>query len=326
MSDIFISSIQALTDLRNGLNQYSRDTRATIRQLDTELHRTQKWLEQRKQFWEGEVRRSEEAVRQAQAVLIRCQNSNRGDRKGGRNAPPDCSGQRAALARAESKLQEARNNLLNVNRWLNTLGEAAAFYKQKAQSMNRFIDKDLVKGQLFLEEKTEALNDYISVTTNDTASSKLTTNTVTPSQGMSPIHINNELTSINNFSLPKGFRWVNLSEIDFNDIPENLPFEKASAEEMKAGFKTLKDKILPMLQNNNINSDYFGNIDRVSGQQYRGGQQEVFQAFFGRTHIRLSRWSGEKKYNIDNGRHRIKIALELGWPSVPARTSDVDRS
>jgi len=72
-------------------------------------------------------------------------------------------------------------------------------------------------------------------------------------------------------------------------------------------------------------SSYFSRLDRQAGRSYEEGLQRVYEAFFGADHIRLSRFKGSQLWGIDNGRHRIQIARDLGWKFIPAKTIEVEK-
>jgi hypothetical protein len=87
---------------------------------------------------------------------------------------------------------------------------------------------------------------------------------------------------------------------------------------------------IPKQQNvSNLNQDvttseYFAELDRKGSVPFADGMQRVFDAFLGRwSPIYLCRGSEGGKYTISNGRHRIKIASDLGWLAVPAQVKDV---
>lgn len=326
MSKIHVNNINALTDLKISINRFITEYSTIFQELNLELLRTQQWLEQRKQFWRNELRRCETEVRRAQAALERCQNSNRNGRRNDRNTPPDCSSYIRALAIAEAKLREAQINLETVTRWIRNLDEVSIPYKSKVQSMNRFTDIELKKAQSYLEEQSNALKEYLSITEGNSSTTSLNSGMYNSTKNNRSSDIISGQITVEQFTLPKEFRWVSLSEIDSSKISEDISFNKTSADLMRSGFETLRKDILPAIQSNPMRgSDYFEDIDRASGQEYMGGQQNVYEAFFGLDHIKLERWKGETKYSITNGQHRILTARKLGWSSIPARTKDVTR-
>ena len=90
---------------------------------------------------------------------------------------------------------------------------------------------------------------------------------------------------------------------------------------MQRGLFILRSTVLPALdkEGTNANSDFFREIDQRAGQSHEQGALRVYEAFFGTDHIHLGRSPDSKHYDIDNGRHRIKVAQELGWTHIPVK-------
>lgn len=127
--------------------------------------------------------------------------------------------------------------------------------------------------------------------------------------------------ALSTFLLPRGFQWTPLDRIDPIDLetlPNDNEFKKMTKEDMIAGMELLLSRILPDIQRNPnaIGSDYFGEIDQQEGRTGANSLRNVYDAFFGGERIRLEP-TCEEYYRIDHGRHRIKLALELGWSMVP---------
>ena len=51
--------------------------------------------------------------------------------------------------------------------------------------------------------------------------------------------------------------------------------------------------------------------------------QQIYDAFFNKEYVYLERRRGQEKFDITNGRHRIRIALDLGSDAIPARVKDL---
>jgi len=135
------------------------------------------------------------------------------------------------------------------------------------------------------------------------------------------------------FPLPNGFAWIALSDIDMEEAIIEMAhpeaWKKTTREEMLHGFRTLQRTVLSTLKNfgTGIGRDWFASQDRAKGLTYEEGTERVFDAFFGDEPIVLSRRSGsDGPHEITNGRHRISIALELGWSAIPAIFTDQKRS
>lgn len=67
-------------------------------------------------------------------------------------------------------------------------------------------------------------------------------------------------------------------------------------------------------------SDDFAALDRKNGLDYAGGRQRVYDLFYGGDPVSVTK--DGNKYDIDSGRHRIYIAKEAGYDTIPARVRE----
>ncbi|MBK8540742.1 MAG: hypothetical protein IPL60_12175 [Ardenticatenia bacterium] len=163
MSRANVRSIQSLRDLKSDLACFGGDSRAALQRMEMESRRTQEWLDERQRHWEGHSRRCQEAVRQAQTAVQRCQASGSRDPKTGREYVPDCRGPEGVLRQAQSRLDEAQAQLNNVRRWTRAVQEAGEAYQRQARRMATLLEDELVKSQVFLERRLEALEAYAAL-------------------------------------------------------------------------------------------------------------------------------------------------------------------
>lgn len=130
--------------------------------------------------------------------------------------------------------------------------------------------------------------------------------------------------------LPGGFVWVRLDDIALQDELKNVQrpgdFSKVAYDEMRSGAQRFIERVLPVVARgaNLATSEHFAELDRAAGVPYEHGLQRVFEAFLGRwTPIYLCRGQTDERFSITNGRHRIKVASDLGWTAVPAQVKDL---
>ena len=67
-------------------------------------------------------------------------------------------------------------------------------------------------------------------------------------------------------------------------------------------------------------SDDFAALDRKNGLDYANGQQRINDLYYGSDPVTLDK-DGDK-YDIVGGRHRIFIAREAGYETIPARVRE----
>ena len=94
---------------------------------------------------------------------------------------------------------------------------------------------------------------------------------------------------------------------------------------MVNGLRRLAAEILPRINANpdTLDRDSFRSLDETTGERYEDGLQSIYEAFFCEEFVYLERQRGQEQFEITNGRHRIKVALDLGWDAIPARVKDL---
>jgi hypothetical protein len=231
---------------------------------------------------------------------------------------------------AARRLESAEDTLRRTCHLAKHLQDRIQAYQRQADKLRELATGETIKARHYLRQSLEHLQTYTSVQLSSSSGSgpseNVLINSSTSVTGAQPSNTNHQGITFTNCPLPKGYRWVGLDEVNLKEIPDNMKFEKIDSQEMKTGLCTLQQKVLPSIQEKpERDSGYFNDIDRKADREYQHGQQRVYDAFFGQDHIRLERLEGDPCYSITNGRHRIKIAQELGWDAIPAKTVDVPR-
>ena len=67
-------------------------------------------------------------------------------------------------------------------------------------------------------------------------------------------------------------------------------------------------------------SDDFADLDKSKGLEYAEGQQRVYDLYYGNDPVALDK--DGNKYDIVSGRHRIFVAKENGYDTIPARVKE----
>lgn len=138
-------------------------------------------------------------------------------------------------------------------------------------------------------------------------------------------------TNIIDIALPNNYVWVVFSDIDLakelKDVQLDSQFKKVSYQTMVDGANHFMNNILPIIKQDRTKatSEYFGKTDQIDGLSYEFGNQRAFDAFLGGSNsdpVYLTRGLGEKLFMVTNGKHRIKVANDLGWAGIPAVICD----
>lgn len=152
MSDALnLQNIQSLYDLKNALGRFSKGTQESLRAAETEISRTEKWLEERIQNWMREVERAKHSVEEAVSNLRHCQAGGYRDSDGYYHQP-DCSSESQALKSAEQRLQEFKQNLAKAQAWQSRVAQVIAEYRREARRLAETVDSRTEKAQSFLAQ------------------------------------------------------------------------------------------------------------------------------------------------------------------------------
>jgi hypothetical protein len=311
-----VLSFEALEELDHALARFSGNAMEALQRARSEIDRGFNLLDERLDHWRERVSYWQEEY--------------------GRADPEEDD-----IAYISNKLEEAENELANIERWQSRLEECYASYSRQARRLDEVASERIEEARTFLREKIEQLRGYgirrinrdsiaqnpaSLVEVNDPISSAIVGTAA-------PTLVSGRLgdETLTAFPLPKGFVWIPLSEIDpaeLGELPSESEFKKISYGEVKRGLGILETKVLPAIKENpnGANSEYFENMDRKEGYNESNGAAKVFSAFFGQVskeYIRLEKKAGTRFFSITNGRHRIKAAMDLGWTAVPAEAIEV---
>lgn len=226
------------------------------------------------------------------------------------------------------RLVEAQEQFQAIKRELSIFEGYQEYYKQQASRVHGDLTVVGFNACAFLERKYAQLQDYLSL---KIATVEIPTNSISNLASV-PLLTNHAARpdersdgNITDSPLPEGFEWVPLTTIDaaeISQLPDETDFKKVSPSAVKTGLAMLKDVILPAFkQSSALDSSYFSNLDEHNKDSDQVKLQTVYEAFFGLDHIYLDGRKDTKQLSITNGRHRIKIALELGWQYIPAKVA-----
>ena len=240
------------------------------------------------------------------------------------------------------KRQEAEEKLRRAQNLQRQVEEASENFARCARRVNAIADERLNEARAFLRQNLKVLQELTAIQPegNDFAVRSLSNATLLSNSSASNEQISenlslskNSVAELEKIPLPKGFKWIRLDEIsqkEISELPNESQFKKVSYEEMKNGLEKFESEILPVLQNNpdKSNADYFEDLDKKNGNDEITGTKKIFNVFFSRQFpefIKVERFSESSKYDsITNGRHRIKVARDLGWQVIPAEATEVN--
>lgn len=106
-----------------------------------------------------------------------------------------------------------------------------------------------------------------------------------------------------------------------DDIQGPQDFKKVSEADMVDGLRKLSLMKWDIDQGTGRSSDYWRAFDEQEGLDHANGYQRVYDAFYGDDPIKLNKIGDQ--YEVINGRHRIWLAQQLGYHTLPARVSEL---
>ncbi len=154
-----VGSIDAVRYFRAVLHTFSKEASEALISFDTEVARTLDWLlDEMPQFWKNEIRRCEEALREARIDLERCRNT---PLPGG--GTPSCIEQKKALEKAKAKLEYAKDKLEATRKWGSVASREASEYTGRSNQLSSVFDADLPQAILELDRALRSLEAYQSL-------------------------------------------------------------------------------------------------------------------------------------------------------------------
>jgi hypothetical protein len=152
-----VRSLQALSDFRAALARSREDAKNALAAADMEISRMVDWLENnRRLYWEAEIRRRREDLSQAKGELFRKRTSRMFGHDGNLSEPHEL------VREAMRRLEEAEHKLLTVKKWRDPLQQAVMKYRASAQPLSDMVDSDLERAIGQMEQMIRAVEAYLA--------------------------------------------------------------------------------------------------------------------------------------------------------------------
>lgn len=314
MGSADLRRIDALLQLRAALLHFRQSTSGISSQLRARIDRAKTELDRRRRRLDVEIEALEDQVR----------SDDEDDGEDARRSLDDAYASRSDLREQARRLASAaaRHDSAAAS-WLNALGTtvpaAAAFLAHKYNDAS-----DYLKAGLSVGVGAVAVSDQppfeIESEVADTS----------PRQYSMLTDPANATCADDLPVLPSGFSWISISRINRSELPPRDDFPKVSYETMRAGFERLWAELLPLVSATPAaNRETFRKFDESHGRVDPMGfvheeslahlWDQFFEQRFGNNHIRITAGSDADPWGVDNGRHRIRVAQDLGWKYVPGR-------
>lgn len=239
------------------------------------------------------------------------------------------------------KRDEAEERLAEARRQQQRVSEAAHKLSGCVRNSRHLAVGQIPEARSFVKKKAADLIDYFNVQPPFEVSS--TGSDLSSASIGGVVTVGNSATDLSSdgvkrIKLPAGFRWLAIADIskrEIDELPSKEDFIKVPYDKVQQGLRTFESEILPVLERfpNLASSDYFEEMDDIK-RPNESGAQKIYDVFLGKQlgeHVRVERFGEDSQYaaetadgyQIINGRHRIKAAIDMGWKFIPAEVVDV---
>lgn len=328
-----VRAIDALEDLQTALIRYAEQAQAMLAAVARETQRVLDWLVERQRHWRNEVLRMQEEERRAAAAYSRCLNS------GDRDHPPSCGYEEQALYAARRRLAQAQAEERTATQARQAVQAEADAYAHEANRLRATLQTETVKSVEVLRSKVTVLRSYASGGVSASgvlagalafgaglaigaAAGRTEPEDRAATSGSAPDKpgVTGPGVELTLQELHPDIREIPLSMIDLGDaLPaDEADFKKVSKAEMIAGFAKLAQVRRWISQG--ATDSWLYDVDqaaRAGGTPEAQSHHNIYRVFYGPDAISLERVGN--RYRVINGQHRLAIAKELGWTTIPAR-------
>jgi len=150
-----VKSLDALKEGKIALVEFRELVTSALSEAYSDVYRTVNWIQNdRRMFWQSELRRREEKVNMAKSELFREQLS-------ASDGTASCLEQKALLKKAEFACEEARRKIEFVKKWARMLDREMMLFKGKCQTLARAAEGDIPRGEARLEILMDRLEKYV---------------------------------------------------------------------------------------------------------------------------------------------------------------------
>jgi hypothetical protein len=149
-----VESLDALKEFKAALIAFGVDVQEALAAVETEIQRSLDNLQQQLQHWHAEVRRRQDELVRAKAVLAQKRWGHSHDRGPGQTEAE------MAVEHAKQRLREAEAKVEITRRWLLHLPREIGEYQGPARRLGGWVEADLKQGVALLDRRLAALEAY----------------------------------------------------------------------------------------------------------------------------------------------------------------------
>jgi predicted ATPase len=150
-----VASLEALETFRANLVVYVSQARPALEEVSAEVLRTRLWLEDEKRnYWEKEVRRRTKELEQAQQALF-------GSRLG--LLKKESAAEQMAVHRAKRALEEAESKLRILKKWRRDFDGRVQPLVKQMEKLHTVLSHDMTQAVAYLNQTLDTLASYAEI-------------------------------------------------------------------------------------------------------------------------------------------------------------------
>ncbi len=297
-----VRSPEVLLELRTALARFGLEASSIIEQVSRQIADTNQWIRETHAYWRQEHRDAEDEVASLLSALRQAESWEEED------------GIRDRLRAARQHEAKADELLATTERCQRRIADSLTSYRRAEKTLSLQLGERITSATTELGKRVHDLEAYLALA----SPSGDATGPYATVPGFSTGAIATGLLA----------RWVEhgivdvpLTEIQDADSTVHGPddFQKIPYEQVVAGLQKLNDVIRPGVAGGQ-GPDDFSRLDEEGGVSYEHGYRRIYDAFYGADAIRLERYANA--YHVINGYHRLLVAKQLGFESLPARVAE----
>lgn len=325
MSDaINIKQIQSVADLKNGLQRFGSEAQQSLDHAENILRKVLDKLQYKLISDQREMERCTDNVRYARDALEDCEAQEDED------YTPDCTNEYDELDWTRRERSEAEQGLNETRKWRSRVKKQIDAYRSMAARLKKLAIFRGGQAKAMLQSKITDVERYMAISAHSgqvaqsyaefqdhglIAGHEGGSATVLAGGGADKPDLRHSGTNTGWVEL--GIRDVEVQKLsDVEGISDKSDFKKVLMKDMKAGLIRYLE-IRKVLDTGKGNSkDHWAEVDRKKDLSYPDGYQRIYEAFYGREPIRITK--DGNKYTVENGRHRVWLAQQMGIRVLPA--------
>ncbi|MCP4711262.1 MAG: hypothetical protein GY869_21795 [Planctomycetes bacterium] len=169
-----IESVEVLRDLRSALVIFTQKAAVALEEARAEVQRADMWLKQNQgRHWQGQVRLLSEKCSQAKLAL-ESKERYQGISAMGKMSNVD---EKKTYALAKHRLEEARQKMANVKRWLPIMEKEVFTYRGMVQGFSNVLEIEMPNACVQIDRMIDSLEKYLQTRSPQEAEVMTDTNT-----------------------------------------------------------------------------------------------------------------------------------------------------